>query len=132
MPACGYPVEDMTDDCVESGSEDLSVYVPAEGRSSAEGFHERRVPAGTSMVREPPAVALRTCIASAEGFIVADGQLTSSGKRPAIPSPVKFATQPSGLLNRRIAVKEGFGPMSNQWRVFAGTEMRSSFSHSIE
>jgi hypothetical protein len=31
-----------------------------------------------------------------------------------------------------MAVKRGLGPMSNQCLVFAGTEIRSSFSHNIE
>lgn len=59
-------------------------------------------------------------------------QLSSKGNSSAIASPVKLATQPSGLLNSRIAVNTGFGPMSNQCFVSAGTEIRSSFSHSIE
>ena len=59
-------------------------------------------------------------------------QFSSRGKRLAMSSPVKFPTQPSGSLNSRIAVKVGLGPMSNQCLVLAGTEIRSSFSHSTE
>lgn len=58
-------------------------------------------------------------------------QFSSSGKLAAILSPVKLATHPSGLLNSLIAVKLGFGPMSNQCFVLAGTEIKSSFSQSI-
>src|SRR3546814_7959461 len=43
------------------------------------------------------------------------------GNISAIGSPVKSATQPSGETNSRIAVNIGFGPVSNQWRVPAGT-----------
>lgn len=79
VPACGYRAEDMTDDCVESGSEDLDVHVSAEARSSAEGFFSgRRVPAGTLMVREPPAVVYRTCSAFAGGVIAAMQRRTTS------------------------------------------------------
>ena len=46
-------------------------------------------------------------------------------KRLAISLPVKLATQPSGLLNRRMATKRGWEPMSNQCGVLAGTLMRS-------
>src|SRR5690606_25103918 len=55
-------------------------------------------------------------------------QSSSRGNRPAISSPVNCATQPSGLLNSRIATKWGFSPMSNQCLVPAGTEIRSFFS----
>jgi hypothetical protein len=40
-------------------------------------------------------------------------------------SPVKFATQPDGSTNSRIAANSGAGPMSNQCVVFAGTLSRS-------
>ena len=52
------------------------------------------------------------------------------GKRWAMSTPVKWATQPSGLSNRRMATKDGDSLMSNQCGVPAGTEMRSSFSQS--
>src|SRR3546814_14443583 len=47
------------------------------------------------------------------------------GNISAIGSPVKSATQPSGETNSRIAVNIGFGPVSNQLRVPAGTLIRS-------
>ena len=53
-----------------------------------------------------------------------------SGTPRAIVSPVNRATQPSGSANRRIAVKRGAGPMSNQCRVPSGTAIRSSRVHS--
>jgi hypothetical protein len=45
--------------------------------------------------------------------------------------PVKLATQPAGVVNSRMAVKRGVGPMSNQWRVPAGTLIRSPRSHQV-
>ncbi len=52
------------------------------------------------------------------------------GKRLAMSLPVKSATQPSGVVNRRIHLKQGAEPMSNQWVVLAGTLIRSPCSHS--
>src|SRR5262249_3358430 len=51
------------------------------------------------------------------------------GTVSAILSPVNVATQPSGVVNRRIAAKRGLGPMSNQCRVCFGTDKRSPCSH---
>ena len=44
-------------------------------------------------------------------------------------SPVNCATQPSGVVNRRMHLNEGLGPISNQWVVWAGTLSRSPRSH---
>ena len=44
--------------------------------------------------------------------------------------PVKWPTQPSGSVKKRIATKLGSGPMSNQWVMPSGTETRSPASHS--
>ena len=54
----------------------------------------------------------------------------NAGKRVAISSPVKCATQPAGSLNSRIQVKAGAEPISNQCGMPAGTEIRSPCSHS--
>src|SRR5690606_38387000 len=52
------------------------------------------------------------------------------GNRWAMSVPVKWPTQPSGSVKKRMATKFGCGPMSNQWRVPPGTAIRSSFTHS--
>src|SRR5690606_19925405 len=57
-------------------------------------------------------------------------QFSSRLKRSAMSLPVKLATQPSGLLNNRMATKPGFGPISNQCGVLAGTLIRSPCWHS--
>ena len=42
--------------------------------------------------------------------------------------PVKWPTQPSGSVKKRIATKLGSGPMSNQCVVPSGTAIRSPFA----
>ena len=66
---------------------------------------------------------------AAHGCATLIGQ-SSLGKRSAIGSSVKSATQPTGLLKKRRAQKRGCSPMSNQCRVPAGTWMRSPRSQS--
>jgi len=64
-----------------------------------------------------------------EGWVRGCQAATDSPKAgivEAILSPVKLATQPSGEMNRRMQVKFGSGPMSNQCSVPAGTDSRSS------
>lgn len=56
---------------------------------------------------------------------------SSFGKFAAMLSPVKSATQPSGLMKSRIAVNSGFGPMSNQCFVPPGTLMRSPLQQTV-
>ena len=43
--------------------------------------------------------------------------------------PVKSATQPSGVVNRRMHLNLGFSPISNQCVVLAGTLIKSPCSH---
>jgi hypothetical protein len=45
--------------------------------------------------------------------------------------PVKWPTQPSGSVKKRMAMKLGAGPMSNQCRVPSGTPIRSPCSQRI-
>src|SRR5690606_25040587 len=52
------------------------------------------------------------------------------GNRLAMSVPVKWPTQPSGSVKKRIATKLGSGPMSNQWVVESGTAIRSPCVHS--
>ena len=49
-------------------------------------------------------------------------------KRSLMVSPVYCATQPDWSLKTRSAVKNGRSPASNQWRVPAGTLIRSPCS----
>src|SRR5690606_37297658 len=51
------------------------------------------------------------------------------GKRVAMSLPVKWPTQPSGSVKKRMATKLGSGPMSNQWVVASGTDTWSPASH---